>query len=78
MNYLLDHLYRYTKISRRTTVKTSVQECVFDLSKHDHQSSWLSVFDAFVEHNDENVPSPFDAISFLLLTICCRNASGAQ
>jgi hypothetical protein len=54
--YLLDHLCRSTKISKRTTVKTACQDCVFDMSNSHHQTLWNSVFITPTPLNDQNVP----------------------
>jgi hypothetical protein len=54
--YLLDHLYRSTKISKRSTVVVATrQECVFNIKKLSHQALWTSVFAEPTVANDQNV-----------------------
>ena len=54
VSYLLDHLQRACKISKRTTVACVHQECVLDLQNVKHRQLWLQVFpdgDADTEAN---------------------------
>lgn len=84
--YLLDHLYRSIKISKRSTVVTTRQECVFNSKKLSHQILWTSVFPEPTVANDQNVhPSCCAILSPLTLlqkrhwctTVTCRASAEA-
>ena len=54
-SYLLDHLHRSCKISKRQALQHSQSECEFQESLALHSSLWLSVFPQDATYNDENV-----------------------
>ena len=54
-SYLLDHLHRACKISKRTTVQSVNQVCLFDITIERHQQLWLQVFSDGAAVSDANV-----------------------
>ena len=62
-SYLLDHLHRSCKISKRQAVQNVQSECEFQESLYLHKCLWLSVFPQDAAYNDENV------------RLCCELAS---
>ena len=62
-SYLLDHLHRSCKISKRQALRNVHSECEFQESVSLHKSLWLSVFPQDAAYNDENV------------RLCCQLAS---
>ena len=59
VNYLLDHLNRATKISKRKiSGALSHHDCLFDISNNDHLQLWREVFFDDDDPTDENVLPP--------------------
>ncbi len=59
VNYLLDHLNRATKISKRKIAGSlSHHDCLFDISNNDHLELWRLVFINNDDPTDENVLPP--------------------
>ncbi len=55
MNYLLDHLYRACKISKRQSLQSTQSECEFNVMQPSHNALWLSVYPDGAEMSAENV-----------------------
>ena len=58
VNYLLDHLYRSCKISRRQAVASATHDCVLVMANEAHRRLWFQIFPSGCEDTDENVSSP--------------------
>ena len=68
VTYLMDHLCRSCKISKRAAVQGADQVCKFDPAVNaNHMALWLRVLPSGAEMNDQNVRLWIDMVRMVLL-----------